>query len=197
MPFLFKNERPAQQQWHLYRHCTPPRQPFWTLANKSNPTVIVRVTAPAWSLTRATPGLSLGRMTSIFSDSDSRRSRLHFWWCRLRYGAAMTRCQLQRACHSSFRIRWIAILLAHVSHWSELYRAAFLHVMQSTGDACISTQRAHRIIHVCLSAEGACKGQCDVSMESACNLSIHVCQHRGQVILDPCDHYCDSSMIAW
>ena len=165
-------------------------QPFWTLANKSNPTVIVRVTAPAWYLTRVTPGLTLWRRTSIFSDSDSRRSRLHFWWCRLCYGAAMTRCQLQRACHSSFQIRWIAILLAHVSHRSELSGVA-------SGDACISTQRAHRIIHVCLSAEGACKGQCDVSMESACNLSIHVCQHRGQVILDPCGHYCDSSMIAW
>lgn len=39
---------------------------------------------------------------------------------------------------------------------SELFGAAFLHVMQLTGDAC-------------LSAEGADKGQCEVSVESVCN----------------------------
>ena len=32
-----------------------------------------------------------------------------------------------------------SILLAHVSHRSELSGVAFLHVMQHTGDACIST----------------------------------------------------------
>ena len=32
-----------------------------------------------------------------------------------------------------------SILLAHVSHQSELSGVAFLHVMQRTGDACLST----------------------------------------------------------
>ena len=32
-----------------------------------------------------------------------------------------------------------SILLAHVSHRSELSGVAFLHVMQLTGDACLST----------------------------------------------------------
>ena len=32
-----------------------------------------------------------------------------------------------------------SILLAHVSHQSELSGVAFLHVMQHTGDACLST----------------------------------------------------------
>ena len=59
----------------------------------------------------------------------------------------------------------------------------------------IDIERAHRVIRICLSAEGAGKGHCDVSMESACNLWIHVCKHRGLEILDPCGHYCDSSMI--
>ena len=91
-----------------------------------------------------------------------------------------------------------SILLAHVSHQSELFRAELLGAafLQLTGDACISTQReAHQVIHICLSAEGAGKGHCDVSMGSACNLSIHVSKHRGQPIIRPCGHYCDSSMI--
>ena len=32
-----------------------------------------------------------------------------------------------------------SILLAHVSHRSELSGVVFLHVMQHTGDACLST----------------------------------------------------------
>ena len=65
-----------------------------------------------------------------------------FWWCRLRYGASQDiRHESVQSCLclNSFRIRWIAILLAHGAHQSELFGAAFLHVMQLTDVACIST----------------------------------------------------------
>ena len=118
--------------------------------------------------------------------------RIHYLFtdvCKLR---DHVRCDRDRACHSSFRIRWVRFYW-NMSLTGLNYPVLHRHSESTSNYSWLPLRRECRS---CMPLRGGSRQGPVRRLHGECwQSSFHACKHRGQEILDPCGHYCDSSMI--